>query len=409
MGTPSPFEVSRTISNNLGQAYRSAQDSNAIDKILSEANASGNPQVLQDSIGKILSQVSPERQPQAIQYLQNRYQAVQEQEKRKRQEISAQRGGYDIDAPSGVQTQQVKGNQQMNAYNQVLGNAPMQQQGILPNTGVPGQQPQIQGQQPPTQQQNGGVGIQSKTDEELVAMHAIPSLKPAAEAEQKRRESLKASVENRLKDTKEQRLEYANKGKYGRQGIANKKQQIALLKTGNIDTPVKTYVASLLPGAIGNQLLSPETQVYKAGLFEEFGVLKSMFPGQIRVKEIELLEDKLATLDKNHAAKQAILENGVLKLEQDVILAKHAAKIEKEHPEAGIGEFDQLVAESAEQDLSKLYDKIIKGYEDIYIDYAKPQTTFVDQNGMEYPNVPKKDLRELLEATKQQGLELRPK
>lgn len=400
MATPSPFEVSRQISNNFGKTFRDINDTSAIDRILTQASSSGNPQEIQDSIGKILSQVSPERQQNALAFLQDRYKSIQGAG-------AAQRGGYDQYAPAGVQTQQVKNNFNNQAYNNIVGNSPQIKSPAQNNpTGeTVAQQNQMQSPEGKVPQ---GVPLSERTDEQLVALAALPAYKPSVDAEMKRRQSNKDAVENRLKDTKEQRQDYASKGKYARQGIANKKQQIALLKTGAIDTPTKTYLASLLPGAIGNQLLSPETQVYKAGLFEEFGVLKSMFPGQIRVKEIELLEDKLATLDKSHEAKQKILENGVLKLEQDAILAKHATKIEKERPDAGIGEFDELVAESAQKDLGELYDRIIKGYNDIYIDYAKPKTNFVDQDGYEYLNVTKKELRKLLEETKAQGIELRP-
>lgn len=401
--TPSPFEVSRTIGNQFGKTNLQNRDTSAIDEILKQSV--GNPQQLQNSIGQILSRVSPERQPAAIKFLEDRYRAVQQQEDLSRKRQAAVRGGYDADAPAGVQTQQVKHKQNLDDQERFL-------YGSRPQSAPLGhpEQTQAEANNPPNMvQQNSGGSILDKSDEELIAAQGIPSLKNMADAALKTKQANRQDLQAKLKSTEKQRLEYANKGKYARQGINNKKQQIALLKTGKIDTPTKTYIAGLLPGAIGNQVLSPETQLYRAGLFEEFGVLKSMFPGQIRVKEIELLEDKLATLDKSHAAKEKILENGVLKLEQDVILAKHAAKIEKERPEAGIGELDQLIFDSAKDDLDQLYDKIIKGYENIYIDYAKPQTTFVDQNGLEYKNVPKKDLRKFLEEAKQNGIELRPK
>lgn len=99
MGTPSPFEVGRTVGNNFGQVMQGNRDTAAIDKIL--AQSANNPQQLQANIGQILSTVSPERQPQAIKFLQDRFQAIQGA-------AAAQRGGYDQYAPAPVQAQQVK-------------------------------------------------------------------------------------------------------------------------------------------------------------------------------------------------------------------------------------------------------------------------------------------------------------
>lgn len=70
--TYSPFDVSRTIGNNLASGFRKVKDDNAIEGILSQA-MQGGPEQLQGAIGQILSQVSPERQTTAINHLENRY------------------------------------------------------------------------------------------------------------------------------------------------------------------------------------------------------------------------------------------------------------------------------------------------------------------------------------------------
>lgn len=112
MSAPSPFDVSRAIANNVGRGAQTARDENAIERILSQASQSGNPQVMQDSIGKILSQVSPERQGPALQYLQNTYANIQQkQEKAKAESLgktAAQQAGYTYGAPPQVQAQQAK-------------------------------------------------------------------------------------------------------------------------------------------------------------------------------------------------------------------------------------------------------------------------------------------------------------
>ena len=75
------FQAAQAIGTNISGGFRKAQDESAIEGILSQAISSGDPQILQDSIGKILSQVSPERQGAAIKYLENAYNKVQERKK----------------------------------------------------------------------------------------------------------------------------------------------------------------------------------------------------------------------------------------------------------------------------------------------------------------------------------------
>lgn len=112
MGAPSAFEIGRTVSNNLGNSFQKTRDNSAIESILSEAMQSGDPTVLQNSIGKILSQVSPERQATAVQYLQNTYNTLQQKQKEQKLETqgraAAQEGKFTYGAPPQVQAAQVR-------------------------------------------------------------------------------------------------------------------------------------------------------------------------------------------------------------------------------------------------------------------------------------------------------------
>ena len=81
MSLPIEFQVAREIGTNFSKGFNRARDENSIERILSEAMASGDPAVLQNSIGQILSQVSPERQPLAVQVLQNQLQNLDKSKK----------------------------------------------------------------------------------------------------------------------------------------------------------------------------------------------------------------------------------------------------------------------------------------------------------------------------------------
>jgi hypothetical protein len=227
--------------------------------------------------------------------------------------------------------------------------------------------------------------------------------------QQRHEESLnQKEVAASRKETMSLRKEFVDKAKYAKDAIKNKGNQLKLIRKGNVDSPERVFFASLLPGALGNKLLSADTQLYRAGLFEEFGVLKSMFPGQIRVKEIELLEDKLASLEKSDEAKEKILETGMEKLKIPIIKERAAQRVEKENPKATILEFEKLVDEYSHDELEKAYDEISKSYDKIYFEYAPDKNTLIDKDGHIYKDIPKNLLRQFYEEGDKEGLELRP-
>ena len=269
---------------------------------------------------------------------------------------------------------------------------------------------ELQGEEQPSS----ALSRRNLTDEQILAASTInPQIASIAQQQKNFAQQQKNFNEKQIRESKKETLpirkEFADKAKYARQGIENKKNILALINKGNINDPLTVELSKYLPGAVGNKLLSTDTQLYKTGLFDEFGVLKTMFPGPIRVKEIELLEDKLATLDKSHEAKSQILETGALKLERDIILAKYARQVEKQNPNASVLEFEELVSEKAKPDLDKLFNEISKQYDKIYLDYAPNKSSYVDQYGETYKDVAKADLKELFDQAKEQGLELRPK
>jgi len=102
------FQVAQQTANNFAQSFKNTQENNVIEGILSQAMESGDPAVLQSSIGKILSGVSPERQGPAIQYLQNAYQNVEKRRLEAQGRGAAKEGGYTYGAPPQVAAAQVK-------------------------------------------------------------------------------------------------------------------------------------------------------------------------------------------------------------------------------------------------------------------------------------------------------------
>lgn len=107
----SPEQIRQTTHDtitNIGNAYYKqaddAQQRGAIEKILSDAQVSGDPMVLQQSIGKILSQVSPDRQAPALQYIQSIANNMQKQRSNK----ALREVGVNADLPEKLQEEQFK-------------------------------------------------------------------------------------------------------------------------------------------------------------------------------------------------------------------------------------------------------------------------------------------------------------
>jgi hypothetical protein len=126
-----PYLAARDIGNNISKGYREYKDENAIESILAQSSASGDPAVLQGSISKILSQVSPERQSGALQYLQNAYANVQKKQEQEKAQVlgreAAKQGGFTYGAPPAVQAQQVR-NQKPSAAAGGIGGQPVPEQ-----------------------------------------------------------------------------------------------------------------------------------------------------------------------------------------------------------------------------------------------------------------------------------------
>jgi len=71
MSSPSPYELAKTVSDQIGQAREPIRDRTAMDDILSQA-AQADPNQMDDLIGQIITRVSPQNQQAAYQVLQNK-------------------------------------------------------------------------------------------------------------------------------------------------------------------------------------------------------------------------------------------------------------------------------------------------------------------------------------------------
>ena len=193
MSMPSSFDIGRQVGNNFANVRREAKDEGAIDQILSEAMTSGDPAILQNSIGKILSQVSPERQGVAVQFLQSKMQNLEAKQAQERKRVGAQTAGINPDLPESLQKVQYEHNLQNQQLQGIVGGN-QQGAGAQNVPGAPGAQPPTPGmttnQTPPQEGGGNQQGFQYKdlSDEQLVQLRGIPAFKNQADSELKRRQ-----------------------------------------------------------------------------------------------------------------------------------------------------------------------------------------------------------------------------
>ena len=231
----------------------------------------------------------------------------------------------------------------------------------------------------------GGIGAQSVPEEWSGKIEQIIKDNPKASADELRVKMDKAKIpptysnpytenrrrtedqsaktaEERKKQLRQEtlplRTEMAKKSQIAEQSIRNKEGLIEIIKKGNIDDPTYATLAESLPLNLGKRMLSPDTLEYKAGLVEEYNDLKNIFPGATRVKEIELLEAKIADVYLTDDQKLALLKSRINAEKAHIIRAEAAAQLE-DRDDLGVLQFAQEVEKLAAPKLNALFDQIL--------------------------------------------------
>ena len=102
-------ESTRAIAGNFGAQAKQQREQKTLEEILAEAQASDNPNAVNDSISKILSQVSPEFQGPAISHLNSISANIAHKKQRKAIE------NLDIDPDLPIEHQKILLNQRAQA------------------------------------------------------------------------------------------------------------------------------------------------------------------------------------------------------------------------------------------------------------------------------------------------------
>ena len=229
MATPA-FQIGLNTANNFNNSFRKAKDENAIESILSNAMQTGDPAVLQQSIGQILSQVSPERQAPAIAYLENTYNSILQKQKQDQQSKAALQAGVTPGLPPAVQAAQFKEGAKAKRLESIYGKG----------GGVSGS---VDPSSAPVQTPLGG--LKDVTDDQIVLLtgHPDKEVSEPAKAEQKRR-SDERKVTQRADEAKAKRHSDVS------QETLKKVEEVA------VTIPIKRNSLNLMNNAIAGKDLS---------------------------------------------------------------------------------------------------------------------------------------------------------
>lgn len=231
------------------------------------------------------------------------------------------------------------------------------------------------------------LGVATSPANKAFAESKIRELQSQREFDFKTGKEQKRSEDALRAETMPIRKEIAEKARSAQQGIENKKRLIETIETGNVDDPTYAVVAQLLPFRLGERLLSPESVVYRAGIIDEYKDLRTIFQGQTRMKEIDLLEDKIASLYLTDEQKKAILSSRIDALQSDVIRGEVAAELEAEGDFGGALQFQKKVDQHSKERMEGLFNRILDQNQAIIKDAENLKNMTLDINNPEHIHI----------------------
>lgn len=287
--------ISRAATNTanvIGGAFQRYHDRTAIDDILEQANSKGDEAAVDVAIGQILQRVSPERQPQAMQILQQKKAVIAQKKERALQEEQAKALGLPVAAAGAhqtVQAQYLKNKVEQDKitaanqrYQDIVGDSPFKQ----PNGPAGAEfnaQPQQTQVQPPLlpgmkgnqPQGQSGKGIASLSDDQLIALSGVPGYSEPAKQELKRRqEDRKLSQkekEIKIKRNEDVSLDVVKNANKTAETLAQRRSALELSKNAIINKDLSFWTGDNLAELTGIEgFRSTEGAIFKTAGKEYF-------------------------------------------------------------------------------------------------------------------------------------------
>jgi len=299
------FMAANTAGNYLGEAFKNARETSALDSILSNAMSSNDPEVMRYSIGKILSSVAPEKQAAALNLITNKAKSIEQNLKQQNINRAYQEQGISPSEqylPPGVQAQNAKNRAAQQQFSQITG-------GIIPS----GETIQPIEKMPQGEMQNVNV-YKNLDDDQLIALTGNPLYGKGATEELRNRQQQRKEPTPQKEFEKgrvKQVGEIVNKAFATRQEAEDTKYSIETAKKaieGNVAGPGLLAVVKNKPyGQLFVGLTPDEAELQAANKTLVAGA-KGIFGSRPTEKEIFLLlNSMLPSIGKSKEANRASL------------------------------------------------------------------------------------------------------
>ena len=183
----------------------------------------------------------------------------------------------------------------------------------------------------------------------------IPQSFTKSIVESRRREGERKTVqESKVEERREKekapfRQKIIEDANAAREATENKQELLRLIDTGNINDPSFAAVVTALPFKLGERLLSPETVTYRAGLIDEYKDLKTIFVGQTRTAELDILGKKVADIYLTDEQKRAILKSRIRALDAPLAREQAVIQVDRDNPNLSAAEWNLEVRKVEKQ------------------------------------------------------------
>ncbi len=225
--------------------------------------------------------------------------------------------------------------------------------------GVPGEQPMQAmggdrtGQSPPRRKK---FSQQDLIKLSLIDPQTARLIQGEQEQDEKRQDKLQSETRKETLPFKQKVIESANSA---REAIQNKEQLLRLIDTENLNNPTFAAAMEALPFKLGERFLSPETAEYRAGLIDEYKDLKTIFTGQTRTAELDILGKKIAGIYLNDTQKKAIIKSRIDALQAPLAKEEAAEEVERTMPGLGMFQWNKEVNKLAKQKTQSIFNKFL--------------------------------------------------
>ncbi len=369
MTAPSPYEVGFNIGSNIGKGLQAYQDRSALDEVLMRANQTQDPNVINDTMQQILTRVSPEKQPMAMQILQNKQKAIQEKAQREREQQAYEKAG--LGKYYGVDPALAKESLKRDWLSNTLGSFGMEstQDQMAPSfsnlqdaagfTGRALQQDQGQPQQPgqiPQGTQPNQQGIRNLSNAQLERMQLIPETQKLAETELKRRNDLEKTQAKMSMEFHKLSAPYRDNLRKGADTARSQLQALQIvdnsIKSGNVNPwSVANVFKGMGPLAdkISNAFMSKDQQAIEGVVPYLLEGWKEIFGVRLSDADLKVLQAKLPDIGKTPEANMTVSNIMKKYAKQRILRNEIASNIERQHNNLRPNGFENMVDEQFEK------------------------------------------------------------